>query len=204
MAHPKSDSDYYRLDKTDRLLALSGIPIRVLSKFSKSRDFQGFGFASVSHRLGDQVLIISGERQVSYCMELQKDIKVLGAGGSIAVGSSPTDGPGYNFATKLCRDYYAVLDSNRELPHIRWIDLGSPDWEYLREDQANDVVVIHGVTEESDNRRLETARDFLRHNDTATKIVLATTSNILEFTSVKFKMVPDAVFQLVKTASRVV
>ncbi len=201
MAHPKADSDYYRLSLTDRILALSGVPIRSLKK----KKTPTFGFTQTACKIGDHVTILHGESQLSYYTQMFENIAGLGSGGTMAIGSFPTDEPCYDLAVLLCRNYYLAIEAQKQLPRIKWIDLGSPAWDYLREDSScNDIVVVHGIAESSENRRFEQARDFLKHGDTATKILLAATPNVLEFWHHKLHMSPDAAFQLVKTASRVV
>lgn len=201
MAHAKADSDYYRLNSTDRLLALSGVPIRVLKKKIQPKNFS---FCQVSCKVNDHVQILPADRQHSYFMQTVQNIEEFGSGGVVAVGSAPTENPCYEFATFLCREYYVAIEARRQLPHIRWIDLGSANWDYLKEESTNDIVVISGISDNSENRRIEQARDFLSHQDSATKILLAATTNILEFCNSKIHRTPDAAFQLIKTAARVV
>ena len=149
-------------------------------------------------------MVIQSEYQKNFLNDLVNNISCFGESSTFSIGSFPTDQAGYQLATILTKLHYDYISENKIYPRIKWIDLGSPNWEYLKSDESCSLIVIHGLSESSDNRKLELAKDFYRRSHQATKLILAVTPNILNFTINKLEANPDGVFQLTKTTNRVV
>ena len=197
------DREYYCLPKQDKLLALSGVPVMYLKKPVTIDQFN-FLPTSLAYAVNN-VTVIQSEYQRNFLKDLIENVSCFGEPCAYAIGSYPTDQAAYQLATLLTRAYYDYLNENKVYPRIKWIDLGSPDWEFLKSDEQCNFLVIHGLSEaSSDNRKFEIAKDFYRKATYATKIVLAVTPNILTFVTTKVEVSPDGVFQLTKTTNRVV
>jgi len=195
------DKTYFSLSKADRLLALFGVPLQYLKK-PVTVDQLNFTPCSMPHSATNT--IIQAIYQLNFLKDLLTDIEYIGESSIFAVGSHPVDQPSYHLATIITKAYYDHISNHRIYPQIKWIDLGCPDWEFLKSDENCSLLVVHGLSENSENKRFELAKDFLRKGSCATKIVLATTSNILNFAVSKLEISPDGVFQLAKTSNRVV
>jgi len=198
------DRSYHTLPREDKPLALFGVPVLYLKKPIALEQFN-FAPTSISYSVKD-VVVIQTEYQRNFICDVMSNIAYFGEPTTYAIGSYPTDQASYQLAALLTKTYYTYLTQNRLYPRIKWIDLGSPDWDFLKlEDSSCNLLVIHGLSEaSSENRKFELAKDFYRKATYATKIVLAVTPNILSFVTNKLEMSPDAVFQLTKTTNRVV
>lgn len=197
------DKAYFSLPKSDRLLALFGVPIHYLKK-AITVDQLNFLPSTISYSTTNTT-VIQSEYQYHFLKELLDNIEYIGEPSIYAIGSYPTDQASYQLAAIITKTYYEYISEHKIYPKIKWVDLGSPDWEFLKSDESCALLVVHGISEmSSDNRKLELAKDFLRKGSCATKIVLAVTSNILQFAITKLELSPDGVFQLTKTTNRVV
>jgi hypothetical protein len=196
------DRTFYSLSKQDRLLALFGVPINYLKKPVELEQFN-FAPTSIAYSVSN-VVVIQSEYQKNFLNDLINNISFFGESSTFSIGSFPTDQAAYQLATILTKAHYEFLCTNKIYPRIKWIDLGSPDWEYLKSEESCSLVVIHGLSESSDNRKLEIAKDFYRRSLQATKLILAVTPNILTYTINKLETNPDGVLQLTKTTNRVV
>lgn len=198
----KKDKAYFGLPKGDRLLALSGVPINYLKKIVSVEQLN-FAPASITYSAKD-VTVIQSEYQHNFLINLLENISYVGESCTYAIGSFPTDQAAYQLATIITKKYYEYVTEYKVYPTIKWVDLGSPDWNYLKSDDSYSLLIVHGLSEaSSDFKKLEVAKDFLRKCN-ATKIVLAVTANILSFAIMKLELYPDGVFQLSKTTNRVV
>lgn len=197
------DRAYYSLSKDYRLLALCGVPVNYLHKPAQIHQFN---FAPTSVTYGkDNTTVISADYQYNFLIEFFKNIKYVGEPTTYAIGSHPTDQSSYQLATLITTTYYEYIKKEKIYPQIRWIDLSSPDFDFLRSDEKVSLLVIHGLSESSSEiKKLELAKDFLRRGVNTTRIVLATTPNILNYIIMSLEISPDAVFQLLKTTNRVV
>lgn len=197
------DRSYYSLPKHDKPLALFGVPLLYLKKPVSLEQFN-FLPTSVTYSHTNTV-VIQSEYQRNFIKDLVANISYFGEPSTYAIGSIPTDQASYQLAALLTKTYYNFVIENRSYPRIKWIDLGCPDWDYLKSDDSSNLLVIHGLSEaSSDNRKFEMAKDFYRKDTYATKILLAVTPNILGFVTTKLEIAPDGVFQLTKTTNRVV
>ena len=197
------DRTYFSLPKSDRLLALFGVPIHYLKK-PVTIDQLNFIPSSISYSTSNTT-VIQSEYQYHFLKDLLDSIEHVGEYSLYAIGSYPTDQAAYQLATLSTKAYYDYISEHKIYPNIRWIDLGSPDWEFLKSDESCSLLIVHGLSEaSSDNRKLELTKDFLRKSSCATKIVLVSTSNILHFAITKLELSPDGIFQLTKTTNRIV
>lgn len=197
------DQAYFKLDRNDRLLALSGVPINYLKKPIIPEQLN-FMPSSIAYSASN-VTVIQSEYQKNFLTELLDNIEYIGEPSTYVIGSYPTDQAAYQLATLITKTYYEHILQHKIYPRIKWVDMGSPDWEFLKSDEGYSLVVIHGISESSsENRKIEHTKDFLRKATPTTRFVLAVTSNILSYAINKLEISPDGVFQLSKTTNRVV
>lgn len=197
------DKSYFALDREDKLLAISGVPINFLKK---PVTVEQFNFAPTTIAYSPtSVTVIQAEYQFNFLKELLQNISYIGEPSTYVIGSYPTDQASYQLATMITKTYFDHASSDGIYPKVKWIDLGSPEWDFLKSDDACSLLVVHGLSEStSDNRKVEMAKDFLRKGTHTTRIVLAVTPNILNYAIMKLELSPDGVFQLNKTTNRVV
>lgn len=196
----KLGPDYYKLGKTERLLYLSGVPMPFLSK---KIDPKKFVFRTISTERDGKPLIINAQSQAEYYQKLSTASKKFGFAAIYTVGSSPTSQPSYDLAAQLSIQYYNNTMGKDYFPKIKWVDLGNPDFSYLKDlEEFYNMIVIHGLSDDSDPKRLELAKDFLRRSGSSTVFILATTTNILEFSERRLAVTPHIVLQLGKTIHR--
>ncbi len=194
--------DYYRLSTTDRVLALAGVPIRYLTR---TQDLSKLRMEKVSYQFDSKVVILTPEMQTSFYWGPFSTTDFVGQGGVYALGSFPTEEPAYLLASDFSRKYYNKRLEQAKLPKVKWVDLGHPNWDLLKgEEELPELAVVHGLNSNSDQRRLELARDFIRSLDGTTVLVVINCPNSLEFMVAKLGQSPDAVIQLGKTVHRVV
>lgn len=193
--------EYYRLNTNDRVLALSGVPINYLSR---PYDLKSVRFSRVSyqHQAGP-VVIVEAERQQNFLNELYSKVHALGQPGIYVLSALPTDEPAYVLATDLSRKYYEAKLRAALMPKLLWVDLGGPPWGLLKgEMEMPEVMVIHGLNQETENRRLDIAKDFMRAAAGSTVIVLVRSANGLEYGIEKLNANPDAVLQFGRSVHR--
>jgi len=197
------DRAYHILPKEDKPLALFGVPVLYLKKPITLDQFN-FATTTVAYSTTNATTI-HPDFQRNFLADLLANVNYFGEPSTYAIGSYPTDQAAYQLAALLTKTYYSYITHNRIYPRIKWVDLGCPDWDFLKSDESCNLLVIHGLSEaSSDNRKLECAKDFYRKATYATKIMLAVTPNILTYASIKLEMSPDGVFQLTKTTNRVI
>ena len=193
--------EYYSLNKNDRVLHLSGVPISYLKK---DIDITKLGFMPTSFGEDSSRILIPPVRQVEILNAVTSDVTKLGASGLYAIGSV-LEAPSYDLATVITRLFYeTTVISGKKVPNIKWVDLGRPSWAYLKSDEDFDIVAIHGVSESSDIKRLELCKDFMRRSEASTILLICVTPNILQFVTTKFACQPDAVWQLGRVAKRTI
>lgn len=197
------DRSYYSLDKTMRLLALCGVPIPYLKNPAQIHQFN---FApTVMNFSANNNVTISSDYQYNFLIEFFKNIKYVGEPSIYAIGSYPTDQSSYQLATLITTTYYEYTRKEKVYPQIKWIDLGAPDFEFLRSDEEVSLLILHGLSAASSElRKLEVAKDFLRRGANTTCMLLAVTPNILNYVISSLEINPDGVFQLLKTTNRIV
>lgn len=197
------DRSYYSLEKHLRLLALCGVPIPYLQK---QMQIHQFNFAPTSIQYGNETsTVISADYQYNFLLDFFKNIKYVGDPSTYVIGSFPTDQSAYQLAALITVTYYDYAKKEKVYPLIKWIDLGSPDFDFLKSDENVSLLVIHGLSENSsENRKLELAKDFLRRGANSTRIILSVSPNILTYAIKHIEITPDAVFQLLRTTNRIV
>jgi hypothetical protein len=196
------DKSYHTLSRQDKLLALSGVPINFLKK---PIEIEQFNFMSSTMAYSpSSVVVIQADYQAKFIRELIDNISCVGESSTYAIGSYPTDQASYQLATLLTKAYFEHISATGIYPKIKWIDLGCPDWDFLKSSEECALLVVHGISENtSDNRKIELAKDFLRKGIHTTRVILAVTPNILTYAITKLEVSPDGVFQLNKTTNRV-
>lgn len=198
---PKKNPDFYKLNKSDRILALSGVPVPLLSS---PIELKKFSFENVSYKISNRFVSITSKAQREFLLGLLENIHNLGTNGLYVIGSHPTDRSSLNLATLLSREYYNTKLEGRVIPKVKWIDVGTPDWSYKTEESDSDLLTVFGLSKVSDTRKLEIAKDFLRHGSNSTRVVQLVAPNVLEFAIEKLEVNPDAVFQIGRTVTRTI
>lgn len=189
--------EFYGLPKSDRLLALSGAPISYLKKKISPSQLH---FVTTSVQAAKGTFIISPKSQTTALGDVLENIDALGGPGLYVVGSFPTQQAGYELGTLISREFFNFQFAQGEMGLVKWIDLGHPEWDFLKSSEECDLAVIHGLSEQTETKKLEIAKDFLRRTEAATTIVIATTPNIMKFVVEKLGTNPDIVWQLAKTS----
>lgn len=197
------DQAYYNLPTEQKLLALCGVP---LSYLKKPVQFHQLNFAVTSFL--DQKnpeakeIKIQPDYQRMFLLDFFKNMKHLGDPTLYAIGSYPTNQSAYQLATMITSTYFEYIKGEKRVyPNCKWIDLGCPEYAFLKTNADTSLLILHGLSESSDTRRLELTKDFIRKGSNTTTIVLANTSNILQFIIGKLENQPDAVFQLLQTTN---
>lgn len=196
-------SSYKRLDSTNRILALSGVPLNLLTKKS---DIDSLNYKTVTYKSkiagdNDPPIHITDAQQTQYLEQLIEHSALLGSALTMGIGGFPSDQPASDLAVMLCRMYYDVKKSKENaIPFVKWIDLAYPDWDFLNTfDKTTALVVVSGMADNSEAKRLERAKDFIRKAEGTTCIYISHTTNIIEFSFEKLGITPDSVFQLGRT-----
>jgi len=196
------DRAYYGLSRDQRMLALSGVPINYIKK---PIELNQLNFAPTMLQAGkNNLTVINPDQQLNLLLDFFNNLSYVGEPANYYIGSYPTDQASYQMAAMITSIYYEYTQKERIYPKIKWIDLGAPEYDYLQSDEKDALIVIHGLSDNSDVKRIELAKDFIRKCANTTKIILATTPQILNFAVLKMGVSPDAVFQLSKTTTRLV
>jgi len=197
------DQAYYNLPTEQKLLALCGVPLLYLKK---PVQFHQLNFAVTSFNDPKnpeaQEIKIQPDYQRMFLLDFFKNMKHVGDSTLYAIGSYPTNQSAYQLATMITSTYFQYTKGEQKVyPNCKWIDLGYPEYAFLKSTVNTPLLIIHGLSESSDTRRLELTKDFIRKGSNTTTIVLANTSNILQFIIGKLETQPDAVFQLLQTTN---
>jgi hypothetical protein len=191
---------FYGLAKNDKILYLSGVPLNCLKSPITVKDLN-FTITSLANR--KQTVNITAARQQEVLYELIRSIDSIGDTGLFGVGSYPTEQAAYDLSTLITRTFFNKVFKEGRVPEVKWIDLGRPDWEFLHSNESCDLCVIHGLSNTSDDTRLNRAKDFIHRTEFCTTILLANTENILKYIVGKVNVSPDIVWQLSKTTHEV-
>ena len=189
--------EFYGLSKSDRLLAVSGVPVTYLKKKILPSQLH-FGGTSVQSTKG--TFLINPKSQSAALDDVLDNIDALGGSGLYGIGSFPTEQAAYELSTLICREFFNFWYAQGEMAYVKWVDLGCPDWSFLKSSEHSDLTILHGLSEQADDKKIEIAKDFIRRTESATTIVLATTPNILKFVVGKLGTQPDIVWQLAKSS----
>lgn len=200
MADVREFAGYKKLDKINRMLALSGVPLNLLSKKS---NIDNVNFKDVTYRpkhagQNEPPIHISSPQQSQYLDSLVSQSHYLGSALTLGIGGYPSDQPATDLAVMLCRLYYDSSQSETNMiPLIKWINLAYPDWDFLNNFETQTAtIVITGIGEISDNKKLERAKDFIGRAEGCTCIFVVNTPNILEFSFEKLGITPESAFQI--------
>ena len=163
MSRPRA---YYGLDTNDRMLYLSGVPISYLRKTATPNQFV---FTITSMRGGGtSVVTIDPNQQNKAFLDLLDNIEHIGTDALYGIGSFPTDKAAYEMASLITKNFYETK-IQEEIPKVKWIDLGRPDWGFLNSDEECQLLVLHGISQTSDPKRLERAKDFIQATEAICK-----------------------------------
>lgn len=194
------DRSFYSLSKNDRVLHVCGVPTSYLKKIVSP---QQLSFDIITLTNTRPAKTITPKDQLEVFQELLKNLDCIGQSALYGIGSFPTDQAAYQMSTIITKSYYDYSINNSHYPNIKWIDVARPDWDFLKSKETCDLLFVHGVTSNSDSRRIELTRDFIHRADNATKFIVTFTPKILGFLTHTLGLSPDGVFQLTKTVNRV-
>lgn len=183
----------------DRLLYLSGAPLSYL-KTALPLDSLSITPLSYVSPTGQRMLDVNSQKQILQL--LTEKLNLFGQPATYLAGATPVDKPCYDLAITLCRMYYTYCGSIKRVPEVKWFDIGNVDWAYLKSDCAPQLVVFHGLTDQSEGKKIELARDLIRQYEDTTVFVLANTKNIADYAINKMGMSPSGVFQLSRSIDR--
>lgn len=189
------DPAFYGLNTSDRVLIHLGTPIGYLKR---TFDPQKLNFNPVSLRVSENSIVnIFPEAQASFFTHLRMNLRSFGQSALYVFAAHPLEELNYLTVILLLREYYQDLLNQKILtPSLRWVDLGAPPWELLkRESTPPRIAVIHGVSEQSDGKRIELCRDFIRALEGSTVFLLLNVPNGLEFTVHKLGTKPLGILQ---------
>ena len=195
---------FYGLDTNDRLLCISGVP---LSHLKKSIDPSKFLFYHTSYQNQNNpqsTILIQPDTQQQFFHHVLHKIEAFGNSGLYAIGSFPTKQAGEQLGTLITKRFNDHAMAQAQYPRIRWIDVGRPNFDFLKSSEECDLVAVFGLTDQSDNRKMELARDFIRRSEGSAVLLIATTPNILTFAIEKIKEQPKIVWQLGNIVNRTV
>lgn len=191
-------SDYVRLDKANKYLALSGAPVAVLS----SREREKFGFRPIANpALGTMISAQDQEACYQAYMSGQYDV---GANSLIVIGCD-TLVSGQKMAANIAAKY--IEDYPTPFPFVKWVSLAYHDFEYFaNHEPTKGVVVVPTIDKHCDSKRLTLANDYIRCSEGATIIVVIETPDVITFALQNMSLQPDVLIQLgrpVQTRTRI-
>lgn len=186
---------YYGLSQTDKYLAACGAPVSYLQEDFKGKTFK---FSDIAYRVGQKTIAIQSKKQDLIFEFLMDNPGSFGSPTTICVSSFPTDENSYYFAVHLSR----ILKEKIPTSKTKWFDLGYLDYNYMKEGEIPELVVIQGLYPNSDFSRIEKARDLLIRYGPTTKILITATDNILEYINTKIFHKVDVVFKVSELIER--
>ncbi len=201
------DRTYFTLSKQDRYLHLCGVPLNWIKKpvSAGQLNFNITSYSSVDSSNKKVNTVITPAIQQQCLINLLSSIGTVGESVLYCIGSYPTDQPAFQMAAIISKTYARYIFKNNAIPKIKWIDLGRPDWDFLKSDEEVSLLIVHGITQQTtDVRRLEIAKDFLNRCEHATRILLTTSNNVLTYLIYTMGLRPDAVWQLGNSVNRVI
>jgi hypothetical protein len=181
-------SDYVRLSKANKYLALSGAPVAILS----SRDRESFGFRPIANpALG--VMISAQEQEIAYNAYMSGQYDV-GSPSLIVIGCDALIS-GQKMAANIAAKY--IDDYPTPFPFIKWINLAYHDFKYFQEHTpTRGVVVIPSIDKHCESKRITLANDYIRCSEGSTIIVVIETPDVITYALQNMSLQPDVLIQL--------
>lgn len=187
----KKTAGFYKMSHADKVCYLSGVPETFLRK---KADFS-FSKISYTDAKTKSPIIISANSQKDVFTRLF-DREVITSNMIIGIGSETTEDAPMQAVVSLLR--YAVDN----VPHLKFEAANLA----LYEDQESkkeffskdnlDLLVIHGVTKESPDTRIQICRDFIRAFEGTNRVVLVVGQDPYSFFKERLRIVPDLVFMV--------
>lgn len=186
-------SKYHALNHYQKILVINGFPLKhMCTEF----DITKFGFDNLGHNK----IIIDVLKQANALSSLDRYHDKIGFSSLYAMAHSTNPDHIRKYLCSLGYKYAMTIPYG--LPKIKWFDLGSMDFEYLKSDENPAMVVIDGLTDFSEARRMELASDLVRKYSESTVFLVLSTKNVLSYCLDKISVQPNAVWQVVKTTNR--
>jgi hypothetical protein len=145
---------------------------------------------------------IPANAQKKFSTLLEKQVFSFGKGNIYAVGAFPVSLPENQFVLNFARKFIQENLVAGILPKFLWIDLAAPPWDFLKENHDVKFCVISNISDTSDPKRFEIARDFIQAADPATVFICAITRNILNLCINNLHFMPSGAFQMGVLAQR--
>lgn len=185
-------SDYHRLSKDNRMLALSGAPISVLSSRSKNE----IAFVAIMEpRLN--ILVDTNMQTACYEQLLSPEVDV-GQDSLILVGCSSSMA-GLKLAANVCEKFMQAESATNPFPFVKWLDVSRWDFDFLNEHQSQKgIVVVYGLDKNSDSKRISHAKDYIRVAAGSTVVVVVETDDVIGYMNDVLNIQPDLLFKLGK------
>lgn len=191
-------SDYVRLKKSNKYLALCGAPVSVLS----SRDKENFGYRVIQSTKYN-ITIAPDIQKAYYDAYISGDFDI-GSNSLIVIGCD-TLISGQKMAANIASKY--IEDYPTPFPFVKWVNLAYHDFDYFKDStERKGVVVIPSVDKHADSKRIQLANDYIRCSEGATIIVVIETPDAITFAMDNMGLQPDAIIQLgraTKTRTRI-
>lgn len=184
-----SASDFVRLNKMNKYLAVNGAPVNALS----SRDRNNASFKTIQD-INKSITISSVEQEQVYKGLINNDYD-LGSQCLISIGCDNLIS-GQKVAANICESY--MKSCNDPLPLIKWFNLAYWDWDFLKTHNSNNkgIIVVNGLDRNSDPKKLSLARDYINVTTNCTQIVIIETTDVLAYLKNSMGLLPDVVLQI--------
>ena len=192
-------AEYHKLQKLDRLLAISGAPVSILrNQINRSmHQFLPISCQTLNpnNPKESRVITVNPHDQHQFQEQLFESTLSLGSAALYLIGSTNSETAASEALIELLRKFQKEQFEIKKVPEVKWFDLGNIDWAYMKSDVAPQIVIIQGLSQNSDNRRLELTNDIIRRFEIATLFVLIKTPNILDYGLNTLKVSPAGVLQ---------
>ena len=196
----KRTPQFYTLNQVDKILHVCGAPLSALKANKVS--LEKLPFQETNCLIEKTMRSVSSAAQKKFSAALDAQVSSFGRGGIYAVGAYPISLAENQFVLHYARKFINESLNTGILPKFLWIDLAAPPWDFLKENQDVKVCVISNISETSDAKRFEIARDFINAADPATVFICAITKNILNFCVNNLHCMPSGAFQMGVLAHR--
>lgn len=192
----KKSQSFYKLTQLEKLLFLSGVPMKYIKKPIDPTTTLFEDTGSNLGNLNQPYKTITAQTQKEFSNYILNP-ELIGSDRCIVIGSNK-EMESYSFAAAISLAYQKFeLEKNRGmLESLKWFDMGKVDWDYVKTDNSPSLVVLHGgIGVGMDPKRLTQTLDLARMYSYGTVIVLIKTGNVFD-AAINLGIEPDLVFQI--------
>jgi hypothetical protein len=187
----KKTAGFYKMSHANKICYLSGVP----EVFLKNNADFSFSKISYTDSKTKKPIIISATSQKDVFTRLF-DAEVINSNLVIGIGSDSTEDAPMQAAVSLLK--FAI----EKLPHLKFevVNLAlyedqETKKEFFQKDEL-DLLVIHGITKESSESRIQVCRDFIRAFEGTNRLVLIAGQDPYTFFKDRLRITPDLVFMV--------